>query len=277
MSDVKIPRSRQRSPPRGNDAADAQKDRQFVTALARGLEVLRAFTPQDGLLGNQEIAARTGLPKPTISRLTRTLTKLGYLGHSERLGKYQLGTGALALGYSVLANMGIRQIARPFMQELAEYSGLSVSMGGRDRLEMIYLEHCRPHTAVTLRLDLGSRIPIATTAMGRALLAALPAEERKYLLEHIERHEPERWPKIRTALDQAVEDYRTRGFTVSIGDWQPDVHAVGVALIPPDGSSIIAFNCGGPAFLIDRKKLLNDLGPRLVNLARNVEATLLRR
>ena len=248
-----------------------------MTALARGLEVLRVFTPQDGLLGNQEIASRTGLPKPTVSRLTRTLTKLGYLAYSERLGKYQLGTGALALGYSVLANMGIRQIARPFMQELAEYSGLSVSMGGRDRLEMIYLEHCRPHTAVTLRLDLGSRIPIATTAMGRALLAALPEKERQYLLEHIERHEPDRWPKIRSALDQAVEDYRTRGFTVSIGDWQPDVHAVGVALIPPDGSSIVAFNCGGPAFLIDRKKLLNDLGPRLVNLARNIEAAFLRR
>jgi DNA-binding IclR family transcriptional regulator len=252
------------------------KDRQFVTALARGLEILRVFSPQDGLLGNQEIAARTGLPKPTVSRLTRTLTKLGYLAYSERLGKYQLGTGTLALGYSVLANMGVRQVARPFMQQLAEYAGASVSLGGRDRLEMIYIEHCRPASAVTLRLDLGSRIPIATTAMGRALLAALPDEERRYLLDHMAKHDPAQWPKIRRGVEQAVDDLKTRGFTTSIGDWQSDVHAVGVPMTPPDGSSILAFNCGGPSFLFKREKLLNDLGPRLVNLARNVEAALLR-
>jgi len=65
-------------------------DRSFVVALARGLDVLRAFHPNDGLLGNQEIAARTKLPKPTISRLTYTLTKLGYLTPVPRFEKYQL-------------------------------------------------------------------------------------------------------------------------------------------------------------------------------------------
>src|SRR5690242_15148932 len=107
-------------------AASANKDRQFVIALARGLDVLRAFTPQDGLLGNHEIAARTGLPRPTISRLTHTLTRLGYLKHSERLGKYQLGTAVLSLGYAVLANIGLRQVARPLMQELADQVNASV-------------------------------------------------------------------------------------------------------------------------------------------------------
>ena len=68
-------------------------DRKFVTALARGLEVLRAFTPTEGLLGNGEIAERTGLPKPTVSRLTYTLTKLGYLAHVERLGEIPARAG----------------------------------------------------------------------------------------------------------------------------------------------------------------------------------------
>jgi hypothetical protein len=61
-------------------------DRQFATTLARGLEVLRCFTPLEPLLGNKEISVRTGLPKPTVSRLTYTLTKLGYLRHNIRLG-----------------------------------------------------------------------------------------------------------------------------------------------------------------------------------------------
>lgn len=253
------------------------KDRQFVIALARGLDVLRAFTPQDGLLGNQEIAARTGLPKPTVSRLTHTLTRLGYLTHSERLGKYQLGTAVLSLGYAVLANMGLRTVARPFMQELAEYANASVSLGSRDRLNMVYIEHCRSNGTVTLRLDLGSRIPIATTAMGRALMAALPDQERDYLMSHIAKRDPKNWPRIQAGIEQAIEDYRSRGFTISSGDWQADVHAVGVPMIPPDGSGIYAFNCGGPAFLFDHKRLVSDLGPRLVNLVRNVEAALARR
>jgi DNA-binding IclR family transcriptional regulator len=251
--------------------ARANKDRQFVIALARGLDVLRAFTPQDSLLGNHEIAARTGLPRPTISRLTHTLTRLGYLKHSERLGKYQLGTAVLSLGYAVLANIGLRQVARPLMQDLADQVNASVSLGSRDRLNMVYVEHCRALGTVTLRLDLGSRIPVATTAMGRALLAALPERERDYLMQHIAKREGANWPRVRAGIERAIEDYRTKG---SAGDWQSDVHAVGVPLIPPDDSGIVAFNCGGPSFLFDRKRLLNDLGPRLVNLVRNVESQL---
>ena len=277
-----IPQNRRRAtgrPPLDVDTArelarGKSKDRQFVTALARGLEILRAFVPNDGPLGNQEIAQRTRLPKPTVSRLTHTLTRLGYLNYLERLEKYQLGTAVLSLGYAVLANLGIRSIARPFMQELADYAQASVSLGSRDRLNMVYIEHCRPETPITLRLDLGSRIPLATTAMGRALLAALPDDERGYLMEHIAQADAKLWPRVRAGIEQAIDDYRTRGFTLSVGDWQQDVHAVGVALKPADGSPILALNCGGPAFLYDRRRLINDFGPRLVNLARNVEATI---
>lgn len=248
------------------------KDRQFVTALARGLEVMRAFVPNEGPLGNGDIAHRTGLPKATVARLTHTLTRLGYLTYLDRLEKYQLGTAVLSLGYATLANLGVRLLARPFMQELADYARASVSMGSRDRLNMVYIEHCRPDAAITLRLDLGSRIPVATTAMGRALLAALPDDERRYLMEHMAEADPKNWPRVRAGVEQAVEDYRTRGFTLSVGDWQADVHAVGVAFKPPDGSPLLALNCGGPAFLYDRKRLVSDLGPRLVNLVRNIEA-----
>lgn len=251
-------------------AGEGGGDRQFVVALARGLEILRAFSPAEPLLGNQEIAAYTGLPKPTVSRLTYTLTQLGYLTYLERLGKYQLGAPVLSLGYAVLHGMNVRQIARPYMQELAEYADASVSLGSRDRLDMVYVEHCRSSAPITLHLDTGSRIPLATTAMGRALLAGLPEEERAPLMEQIAAKEPKDWPRIRAGIEQAVEDYRTRGFTVSLGDWQRDVHAVGVPFIPADGSGIMAFNCGGPSYLLSPERLVGDLGPRLAALAKTI-------
>src|SRR3954454_6251454 len=89
--------------PAPNFSYEHEGDRQFATTLARGLEVLRCFTPLEPLLGNKEISVRTGLPKPTVSRLTYTLTKLGYLRHNMRLGKYQLGSAVLSIGYPLLA------------------------------------------------------------------------------------------------------------------------------------------------------------------------------
>jgi DNA-binding IclR family transcriptional regulator len=255
-------------------SAATPKDRQFVNSLARGFEILRAFAPNDTLLGNQEIAERTGLPKPTVSRLTYTLTRLGYLTYLDRLGKYQLGTSVLALGYAALASMGIRQIAKPHMQVLADFAGASIGLGSRDRLTVIYIEHASSEQAMTLRLDVGSRIPLGTTSMGRALLAALPEIERQWLMEHMARKEGGDWPRVRAGIERAIEDYRSRGFVMSLGEWQRDVNSVGVPLIPTDGGPILAFNCGAPAYQLSPKRLETELGPRLVNLVRNVEMTL---
>jgi len=249
-------------------------DRKFVTALARGLEVLRAFTPTEGLLGNGEIAERTGLPKPTVSRLTYTLTKLGYLAHVERLAKYQLAPAALALGYTALANIRIRQLARTDMQELADYAGAVVALGTRDRLDLIYLELARSKHGAMLRLMQGSRLPIVSTAMGRALIAGMPDSERSWLLGYIKRQEGKNWPKVKTIIERSIRDFETRGFTLSLGDWERDINAIGVPLTAPDGSGVFAFNCGAPAFHFTRDKLENDIGPRLVNMVRNVEVAL---
>ena len=253
---------------------DEGNDRKFVVALARGLDVLRAFTPGEWLLGNNEIAERTGLPKTTISRLTYTLTKLGYLTHVERLGKYSLAPAALSIGYSTLANLRIRQVARKQMQEFANYAGASVALGSRDRMHLMYIEHCRSKSAGLLRLNLGSRIPIATTAMGRALIAALPEDERDWLMGHIKRHAAENWNQVKAGIEKAIRDLAERGFTTSFGDWEKDVFAVGVPLIPPDESGVFAFNCGANVYQTSRDRLEGEVGPRLVNLAKNIGAAL---
>jgi DNA-binding IclR family transcriptional regulator len=258
------------------DAADEDngKDRQFVTALARGLEILRCFRPGEAYLTNSEMAKRTGMPKPTISRLTYTLTKLGYLTYSADQGRYQLGAPVLALGYTLLANLDVRKLARPAMQELAEYAQCSVAIGIRDRLHMVYVEACRGSAAVTLRRDAGSRIPLATTAMGKAYLCGLPQTDRDFLMDHIRLTADTNWPKIKTDIEQGFKDYQDRGFVLSSGLWDANISAVGVPLLDPDIARTMAFNCGGPAFLLPYEKLVEDLGPRLVQLVRNVEISM---
>jgi DNA-binding IclR family transcriptional regulator len=148
-------------------------DRHFVTALARGLEVLACFRHGERVLGNQDLARRCGLAKSTISRLTYTLTKLGYLIYVQDSAKYSLGTATLSLGSAMLSRLQIRKLAHPLMQQLAEFGQCMVSLGSRDRLSMIYIDAVRGSAAVTLSMDSGTRIQIATSAMGRAYLTAV--------------------------------------------------------------------------------------------------------
>src|SRR4051794_7933221 len=96
------------------------KDSQFATTLARGIDLLLCYRVGESVLGNRDFVQRTGLSKTTVSRLTHTLTRLGYLRHDARLEKYRLGPAVLSMGYPLLANMQIRQIARPLMRELSE-------------------------------------------------------------------------------------------------------------------------------------------------------------
>lgn len=249
-------------------------DRQFATTLARGLEVLRCFTPLETTLGNKEISVRTGLPKPTVSRLTYTLTKLGYLRHNMRLGKYQLGSAVLSIGYPLLASMSVRQVARPLMKELADYCHGSVSMGIRDRLNMVYVESSRNGNALTMLPDIGTAVPIAQAAIGRAFLAACTPSERDAVLNQIKVKEPDLHRKFRPAIDKGLEDIRGKGFCVSVGELRREVSAVAVPMRRTVDGEIVAFNCGVPSFALKKGQLEEDIGPRLVAMVRTIEAAL---
>jgi DNA-binding IclR family transcriptional regulator len=125
-----------------------------------------------------------------------------------------------------------------------------------------------------VQLDVGSRIPIATSAMGRAYIWSLAAEERAALLRDLREHYGSRWPKMRDGIERSGEFVARHGFAISAGDWQDDVAAAGVALKLNDGTGPYAFNCGAPAFRFTEDRLRNDIGPRLVAMVRNIEAAL---
>jgi DNA-binding IclR family transcriptional regulator len=110
--------------------------------------------------------------------------------------------------------------------------------------------------------------------MGRAYIWALGDDERVSLLRELREHYGNRWPRIRDGIERSGEVLARHGFTISAGEWQNDVHAVGVALKLNDGTGPYAFNCGAPAFRFTEERLRNDIGPRLVAMVRNIEAAL---
>ncbi len=245
------------------------EDKQFASTLARGLAVLRCFTPEEQLLGNKEFTERTGLSRPTITRLTYTLTRLGYLNYVPKLGRYRLAPGVLSLGYPLLAGLTIRQIARPFMQQLADHCHGNVSLAMRTGLEMIYVDTVRSTSGMIQPPDIGARFRIEIGASGRAYISACDEEERKALLGQLQAAAEHEWPLRLAMITEEMERYQERGYCISLIA-RPGIHAVAVPLRGPN-SEIMAISCGVPEYELKGDALHSDIAPRLLSIARNIE------
>ncbi|WP_180901464.1 IclR family transcriptional regulator [Martelella soudanensis] len=255
------------------DKASAESPGSAAT-LARGLDILRAFTASDTTLGNQDLIERTGLPKATISRLTLTLTNLGYLHYNDRLGRYSIGPATVSLGYSALSSSPVVHIARPLMEHLTEKTGAAVAIGMRDGLEMVYIATCRPISPVTLRLDVGSRLPIWRTANGLAHLAVMERAERTSIVEQLIEREPAQAKRIASLVDQAVVDQSQRGFVGAFGAWYSYINAVGTCFFPTDGSPTVSITCGGIVDILPREVCMTSTGPELIKMTEQLKLKL---
>lgn len=247
-------------------------DRDFVTALARGLDVLRCFSRNASVLGPTEVAQMTGLPKSTVTRLIHTLSTLEYLSYLPDSGKYRLGPAMLTLNTTPREQTDVREIARPLMQELAASTGAQVALVTRDQLSVLYLETFRGQSLVTLNLGVGSRIPLATTAGGRAYLAGLPAPERANLLERIRSLDEHAWLTLGPQIDAAVREYQETGCCSSLGDWVRQVHGLAAPLSLGPGMPLMAVSIAGVADMYPAEKMMTEIRPKLLAMARAIEA-----
>ncbi|MES2187388.1 MAG: IclR family transcriptional regulator [Pseudomonadota bacterium] len=246
---------------------DGGTDRQFASTLARGLEILRCFTPEQPVLGNRELSDRTGLPKPTISRFTYTLSQLGYLQTDRATGKYQLGTAVLTLAYPLLANISLRQVVRFPMRRLADKIGGSVSLGMRDRLSIVYVETSRSKSIRSQQLsDIGMSHPLIAGANGRAFLAACSPEERETLVNEIRVKTPVHWDRYGAAAQHMIGEWKKLGFCYSYGEYRPDVCTVGAAYRESAQGELFVFNCVLHAHLVRPGMLENEIGPLLLEM-----------
>ncbi len=253
----------------GNARSRAQRDRQFVTGLSRGLKLLEAFRPGDEYVTNADLAKRTRLPRPTITRLTHTLCELGYLVRGDDRRGYKLHPHILTLCQPILVKLRVRQMARPLMQQLADETRFSIALGVRDGLDMIFIERARVGTAPSLAQDIGSRVPIAFASMGRAYLAGLRRREREALLDQLSRvGSKENWLKTRAAIDRELERYRTHGYCFGLGEWKAHTCGVSVPIVLRDGS-VLSVNCGGLCTHMTAKRL-GEMGERLKAMAKQI-------
>ncbi|WP_076998689.1 IclR family transcriptional regulator [Variovorax sp. KK3] len=257
------------------DAKDAKdstesKDPTFVTALARGLDVLRCFTAERLDLGTSEIARLTGLPQPTVWRLCKTLSQLGYLVPGHTPDRLRVGAGVLMLGHAAITHTGIAHVALPLMRQVADEFGISVSLAERYGMGMVVLQRIEAPSILRLNMHVGSALEIGDSSLGWAWLAAQSPEARAPVLKEMRKHYGTGWPQVSRNVEQALEEYAKHGFVCNFAKSHRDVNAIGVPVIAPDRRRVMSLTCGGAKSSLTTEKLKTQVAPAMRVLAERI-------
>lgn len=257
---------------KGAESIESKKDRQFVTALARGLAILRCFSRERRELGSSAIARLTNLPQPTVWRLCKTLMDEGYLMLTQAGDKFQLSPAVLSLGYNALASIPIVEIAKPSMQAIADRFRAGCSLGVYDSNSMLLVQRCHASNAtLVLNLTVGSRLPLSGSLMGTAYICAVSEGERRVLLEKIRVSDELNWPTRKSHIDSAVKEFRRLGYLVNLGEFHSQIYTVATAFRSTDGQ-VYSLTCGTPNDRLDLDTMQKEVAPTLMALRNSLSA-----
>lgn len=231
-------------------------DRKFANTLERGLRILEAFTIHDVGLTHAQISERTGLPKPTVSRLTYTLSKLEYLSQNGRNGRFFPGPAALVLGTVATFSVPFLEIVAGDMQRLADKTGTLTAVSVRYRDLMVLLCAWHPATGQKVGAQSGHRIPLLGSSSGQAVLGAL--DDARF-----ERLKP--GTALRAIRKNGYAQLMRDGFTIVPREmrYPGRVNAVGVPYFAPALGQPVGFSCGGPTGSLTDQRLREEVAPAL--------------
>ncbi len=263
-------RSSRLAPDAAEDAAALGPD--YVQVVARALDVLRCFDGAHVSLGNQDIATRTGLPKSTVSRLTYTLTRIGHLAYAPHDRKYRPGDGAIAHASAILHGLEHRTLIHNWMEECARQVRGTWGMTIRDRFDMVYLDYARAADALALQATVGTRVPLAMSACGRAWVAAQSPMAQAALLADLAQHTPSQAVVLRNWLNTNRASFARTGYAVSCGDLSRHINGIGVPVYSPAHGTTLVFVVGALAAEYGRDRLKKEVSQKLLALAARVAA-----
>jgi DNA-binding IclR family transcriptional regulator len=230
----------------------------FVTAVRHAVQILRSFSADAPQIGVSEIARRVGLHKSSVSRLVATLEQDHLVERDRETGRIRLGAGLISLAGPLLANIKVVEVARPYLAELAQRSGETISLSIWDGAGAVNLEQALGGNAIAHYAPQGSRNPAHCTASGKLLLAFAELDElERTLAQRLERYTPRTVcdpRKLRTEL----RGIRTRGHAVNVGEFALDVGAVAAGVQDSSGRVVCAITATVPMYRFEtaRKRAL---------------------
>ena len=248
------------------DAAEAN-DPLFVSALARGMAILRYCGDAQADLTVSDIAHHLGMVQSTAWRSCYTLIKLGYLVKVSN-DRVRPGLPLLGLGYATLSRQPIAELARPVMEEIAQRFPGAVSLGVREGFQILYLQRVEGGPVIYPGLRPGSRVTLLASAMGWAYVAAMPSQNRAQFLAQAREYSPDLYSRIKVRLENAIRDFRGHGYIVNSGLIHPELSAIAFPIGITGEQPKAALSFGGPKDDFPLLRLEREVAPALESLAR---------
>jgi IclR family transcriptional regulator, pca regulon regulatory protein len=244
----------------------------FIEALARGLDVIRAFGPNRSVMTLSEVAAATSLARPTARRMLLTLEELGYVRVVQG-GGFALTPRVLELGMAYIGSTGLWDIARPHMEQLVGHTGESSSLAQLDGSDIVYVARVAVPKIITLAVTIGTRFPALQTSLGKVLLAELPPDELERVLA-----EPSRsgitplWQPTVEERDRVLCEVRTRGWALTDEHLAHGIRSIATPVRDSNSHGLAALNVSVHAAETSIEKLTGEYLPLLLETAAAISA-----
>jgi len=246
----------------------------IIQSVERALMILELFDEQNQELRITEISDRLRLHKSTVHSLLKTLQEYGYIDQDEETGKYRLGLRLLERGQMLLQQMDLRSVASRYLRELSNETGQTVHLVILDGKEGIYIDKVEGEKAAIRYSRIGRRVPLHSSASGKALAAFRPDAEIEKLLKNYEfiRQTPR---TIRSAdvFRKELEEVRRRGYAVDNEENEPGVRCVAAPIFDHSGATAAAMSISTMTASVD-DEMLAELAAKLVEVTRQISAKL---
>lgn len=235
-----------------SDARASSSGPATTRTLLRGLDVIETLSVADaGGVGPSAIGEAVGLDKATVSRLLRTLVQAGWVRQDADTRRYRLSSKVLRLAASVRVHLDLRTAAAPYLSQLRDQLGETVHLGVMEDLGVVYLDKLESPSSIRLVSRIGQVMPLHSTSLGKAMLAALPWDERESRIGRMDfAPRTDRTITSAAAFREEIEVTRSRGYATDDRENEPLGACVAAAIVGPEGRPVGAISVSGPHYRI---------------------------
>lgn len=257
------------SGPMDPDEISDEHDRDYVTSLARGLEVIAAFTRNRPKMTLSDIARETGMTRATVRRFLLTLVREGYVDKDDKL--FSLRPKVLELGTAALSSMGIQDVAQPVMNELAQELRESVFAAVLTGDHVTYIAHAISDRLVAVRMTVGGRTPAYAVSTGRVLLAAEPDDVVERYLERVKLEKLTAYTiSSKDALRAELANVRQQGFSQVDQELEVGLGSISVPIHDRSGRVLAALNVCCPTSRGKVSEMQKKFLPRMLAASKDI-------
>ena len=258
-----------------NPVSDTETNRYFIGSLAKGLELLGAFSNSSQPLSLKDLTERTGWNKGAAFRYAFTLQQLGYLHQDPITKRYRPGVKVLSLGFAYLSGLGLTERAQSYLEELFQETGQPAHLAILDGSDIVYVSRRADRRLTSINVYVGARLPAFCTSMGKVLLAYLPREEarRRLASAPLTQHTPNTITKL-DRLEAELERIRQQGYSSTDQELELGARSIAAPIRDASGEVIAAVNVSTLVVRVSREDLFERFLPRLLSAANGISSVL---